>query len=385
MPGHLAENVVRFAHVLRAAGIPVGSERVIEAVRVLPAVGLDARADWHHALASLFLTRRDQQPIFDEAFAIFFRDPALEDRMRALLLPKVHGRAPRDREPAPRVADALRGPRPAAVPRETREESLADAVLTFSDAEQLRRLDFEKMTIGEWHAARRWIARIELPVPSVRSRRKEAAPAGRIDLAATLRRMAREGGELHRPARRRAKQVAAPIVALCDVSGSMHRYTRPFLHFLHALTRERPHVSTLLFGTRLTNVTRHMRHRDPDEAVAAISAAVQDWSGGTRIASCLREFNHRWSRRLLAQNACVLLVSDGLEREEGGALGAEMARLARASHRLVWLNPLLRYEGFRPVASGIAAMRPHVDAFLPVHNVESLEGLAQALGARAGH
>jgi uncharacterized protein with von Willebrand factor type A (vWA) domain len=296
----------------------------------------------------------------------------------------VHGRVPREREPSPRVADALRGPRPAAAPNESREEGLADAVLTFSDAEQLRRLDFEKMTLDEWHAARRWIARIELPFPAVRSRRREAARAGRIDLAATLRRMAREGGELHRPVRQRAKEVPSPIVALCDVSGSMHRYTRAFLHFLHALTRARPHVSTLLFGTRLTNVTRELRHRDADEAVAAVSAAVPDWSGGTRIASCLREFNHRWSRRLLAQNACVLLVTDGLEREEGGALGAETARLARASHRLVWLNPLLRYEGFQPVASGIAAMRPHVDAFLPVHNVESLEGLAHALGARGG-
>jgi hypothetical protein len=168
-------------------------------------------------------------------------------------------------------------------------------------------------------------------------------------------------------------------VILCDVSGSMHRYTRMFLHFAHSLGSERRRVSTFVFGTHLTNVTRQLRGRDVDEALARVSAAANDWAGGTRIATSLAAFNREWARRLLAQNACVVLVTDGLERDEAGTLGAEMARLRRAAHRLVWLNPLLRFEGFEPRATGIAAMRPHVDAFLPMHNLATLSDLAREL------
>jgi hypothetical protein len=247
----------------------------------------------------------------------------------------------------------------------------------------LRKLDFEKMSIDEWHEAKALVARLRLPVPEIRTRRHR--PSGRgatIDLAATLRRMARDGGDLVRVLRREPRYRTPPLVVLCDISGSMHRYTRMFLHFLHALARERGQVATLLFGTRLTNVTRQLRHRDVDDAVQAVCEAVPDWAGGTRIGACLREFNFRWSRRLLGQNACLLLVTDGLDRDDAHALETEMARLHRSCHHLVWLNPLLRYEGFQPSASGIAAMRPHVDAFLPVHNVESLQGLAESLRRR---
>ena len=379
----LAENVVHFARVLRGAGLPVGTDRVMDAVRALPGAGIASRGDWHATLSTLFVTRHDQQPLFDEAFAAFWRDPAPEERLRALLLPQVRGKAGMLEQASPRLAHALRTPPARAFPQEVPDEVAVDATLTFSAAERLRRMDFEKMTVEEWDAAKRLVAALELPLPLLRTRRHERAREGRaVDLAATMRRMARRGGELDGLVRTRARMRPASIVALCDISGSMHRYTRAFLHFLHALTRERTHVSTLLFGTRLTNVTRQLRHRDVDEAVAAVGAAVPDWAGGTRIASCLAEFNLRWSRRLLAQNAAVLLVTDGLERDESGRLAAEMARLRRAAHRLVWLNPLLRYEGFEPRASGIAAMRPHVDAFLPVHNVESLAGLTAALGGR---
>jgi hypothetical protein len=194
--------------------------------------------------------------------------------------------------------------------------------------------------------------------------------------------MARDGGDVLRIARQSRVERPPPLVILCDISGSMHRYTRMFLHFVHALARDRTHVSAFVFGTRLTNVTRPLRDRDVDEALAKMTAIVPDWAGGTRIASALREFNFRWARRLLAQNACVLVVSDGLDRDDAEGLAGEMARLHRSCRRLIWLNPLLRYSGFEPRATGIASMLPHVDEFLPVHNLASLEQLAGALHAR---
>lgn len=382
--GRLAENVVHFARVLRASGIPIGTDKVMDAVCVLPQAGLARREDWHDTLGALFITRHEQQALFDEAFERFWRDPAIEERVRAMLLPKVEGRTPRE-ESGGRLAEALHP----ALERPRREaqappEVTIDATLTFSAGERLRTLDFERMTSEEWAEAKRAVASFTLPVPEVRTRRYAASRRGpAIDLAATMRLMARRGGDIASLARRERRLRPPPLVVLCDISGSMHRYTRMFLHFLHALTRDRERVSTFLFGTRLTNVTRPLRDRDVDEALAKVSGAVQDWAGGTRIASSLREFNFRWARRLLGQNACVLLVTDGLDRDDAHAaspgLAAQMDRLHRSCRRLVWLNPLLRYAGFEPRASGIASMLPHVDEFVPMHNLESLRALAASL------
>ena len=381
----LAENVLHFARLLRAAGIPIGTDKVMDAVRVLPVAGLRSRLDWHAVLAAMFLTRHEQQPVFDEAFEIFWRDPALEERLRALLLPRVKGPASLSTAVRPRVAEAFR-PAPDTRPAHelSRDEIELDATLTFSGAERLRRLDFDQMTGEEWAQTRLLVARMQLPIPEVPTRRHRPSTRGSaIDLAATLRSMARRGGTLTPLVRRERQARPPPLVVLCDISGSMHRYTRMFLHFLHALTQDRERVTTFLFGTRLTNVTRQLRDRDVDEAVKKVTEAVPDWAGGTRIAACLREFNFRWARRLLAQNACVMIVTDGLDRDEAGGLEREMARLHRSCRPLLWLNPLLRYEGFQPQATGIRSMLPHVDAFLPMHNVESLRALAETLGAAA--
>jgi len=377
--GELAPNVLHFARILRATGIPIGTDKVIDAVRVLPTSGLRQRADWHATLSALFITRHEQQAMFDEAFARFWRDPALEERMRAMLLPKVQGRTPRAEAGGGRLAEAMypTGPTPPKT-LEAPPEITVDAALTFSATERLRTLDFERMTNAEWEQARRLVSRMALPVPEIRTRRQRPSHRGtRIDLPATLRRMARAGGDLAILARREPRMKPPPLVVLCDVSGSMHRYTRMFLHFLHALARDRERVTSFVFGTRLTNVTRPLKDRDVDDALAKVSAAVTDWAGGTRIGASLREFNYRWARRVLGQNACVMLVTDGLDRDDPQALGAEMARLERSCRRLIWLNPLLRYEKFEPRASGIASILPHVDDFLPMHNLASLEDLAR--------
>lgn len=382
--GRLAQNVLHFARVLRGAGVPVGTDKVVDAVRALAIAGVERRSDWHATLSSVFLTRREQQAVFDQAFGLFWRDPALEEKMRALLLPKVPGLArPPEAPVGPRVAQALLpARRPRADDRPPSEEVAVDATLTFSPAERLRHLDFEKMTAQEWQEARHAVARLRLPLPPVPTRRFRPSARGEsIDLPGSLRSLVRQGGELAGLRRRSRLRKAPRLVVLCDISGSMHRYSRMFLHFLHALGRERPGLAVFLFGTRLTPVTRALRNRDVDDAVQLAAAAVPDWAGGTRIASCLREFNWRWSRRTLGQGACVLLVTDGLDQEDADDLGLQTARLSRSCRRLLWLNPLLRYDGFEPAASGIRAMLPHADDFLPVHNIDSLQALGAALAA----
>ena len=380
--GKLAENIMHFARVLRAAGLPIGPDRVIDALRALETAGIARREDFYWTLAAVFLSKREQQELFDQAFHIFWRDPQLLERIMSLLLPQSHGQSGQDETPAAskRLAEALQSKREQAQDGQQQQEIDIDASLTFSPSELLQHADFETMSGAELAQAKKMIARLRLPIPDVQTRRfRPDARGTRIDLPATLRASMRGGAQIIALKRRSRITRHPPLVVLCDISGSMSRYSRMFLHFLHAITNDRDRVHTLVFGTRLTNITRHLRNRDVDVAMNRVAAAIQDWSGGTRIGVCLEEFNRKWSRRLLGQNAVVLLISDGLDRDIGEGLGAEMERLHKSCRKLVWLNPLLRYEGFQPRPSGVRAMLPHVDAFLPVHNIESLVDLAREL------
>jgi hypothetical protein len=312
---------------------------------------------------------------------VFWRDPRAAARVRHL--PEVRGRIPRlSREPelSARLTQALAAQRHASHAAPAADRIEFDASFTFSAHESLRTLDFESMTNEELAAARAAVARLRLRLPELPTRRHAPDPRGaRIDPRASLRVSVKGGGATIPLCRRSFKRRAPPVVALADVSGSMSRYTRMFLHFLHALARDCDHVSAFTFGTRLTNVTRQLRCRDADTALAKVSRVVKDWSGGTRIGACLREFNFNWSRRLHGQGAVVLLISDGLDREGAEDLARQMERLHKSCRRLIWLNPLLRYPEFEAKPAGIRAMLPHVDAFLPVHNLQSLEELAAAL------
>ncbi len=383
----LAENVLHFARVLRSAGLPVGPAKVIAALEAVQAVGVEQREDFRAALGCVLIERHEQQALFDQAFELYWRNPRLLERMMQLLMPKVHGRVPRADAEAPlpgRLAAALAAPRDAE--RELKEQELtADAAFTFSPREVLQSKDFETMTAAELGEVRAMIARLRLPLPELPTRRTVAARHGSsVDLRATLRAMTSAGGAVVPLAWRQRRRRRPPLVVLCDISGSMDRYSRMLLFFLHAITNDNDRVHVLLFGTRLTNITRHLKRRDVDVALARVSAAVSDWAGGTRIGACLAEFNRRWSRRLLAQGAVVLLISDGLDSDVGDGLAAEMERLAKSCRRLIWLNPLLRYDQFEARPAGIRAMLPYVDDFLPVHNLESLKQLAAALSHRHG-
>jgi len=387
--GRLAENVVHFARVLRAAGVPVGTDRILIALEGLRLAGLASREDFHAVLSSCLLDRVEHRDLFEQAFHLFWRDPDLLGRMMAMMLPKVEGPESHAKSPQEnrRLADAL-FPRGLPLPPPEQEDKRLEleASLTFSAREILRKADFETMTAEEWIAARRIIAQWHAELPRLPTRRFEAAAHGRrLDWRRIASASARRGGDLGELRWRRPRVEPTPVVALVDISGSMSRYSRMFLHFLHAMTAADRRTHGFVFGTRLTPITRMLRNRDPDRAIDDCVAAVDDWSGGTRIAGCLRDFNKHWSRRVLGQNALLVLVTDGLERDDARQLGFEAERLSKSCRRLVWLNPLLRYGGFEPRAAGIRALLPHVDAHLPVHNLESLEQLADALSALGRH
>ncbi len=381
--GHLPENVLHFIRVLRGAGLPVGPAKVIDALAAVEAVGVGHRTDFREALAAVLCSRREHLDLFEQAFDLFWRNPKLLEKMVAAMLPQVLGRT--GEEPAPpavpgRLAEALAPPPADAPKRDAEDEVTLDAAFTFSAREVLQTRDFATMSGEELGQVKRMLARLRLPLPKVPMRRTRPDDRGRrIDLRATLRRSAGAAGAAAPLAFRARTLRTPPLVVLCDISGSMDRYSRMMLHFLHAITNDRHRVHVMLFGTRLTNVTRHLKHRDVDVALERVSSAVADWAGGTRIGASIAEFNRHWSRRLLGQNAVVLLISDGLDAESGAGLDEAMERLSKSCRRLVWLNPLLRYADFEARPAGIRAMLPWVDDFLPVHSLASLEALAGTL------
>jgi len=381
--GRLAENILYFARALRAAGIPVGPGAVLDALEAVDVARVGGRDDFYWTLHAVFVKRHEHSILFDQAFRIFFRKRGYIEKLIASMLTETAGNEPKAPPPgAQRIQEALFSGLNAR--EEDEQEVELDARLTVSDREVLQKKDFAQMTAAEIAAAKEAIARLALPLDMVRTRRLAASRRGRlIDMRRTLRASMKAGGALIDLKYLGPRVQEPPIVALLDISGSMSQYTRLFLHFLHSITDARKRVTTFLFGTRLTNVTRAIRQRDPDEALAACSAHVPDWSGGTRIASSLRAFNKQWARRVLTQGAVVLLITDGLDRDaEDDDLGFEIDRLHRSCRRLIWLNPLLRFEGFEARARGVKAMLPHVDELRPIHNLESMTELVAALSDR---
>jgi len=375
--GVLAQNIVHFARALREAGVPVGPGAVLDALAAVEAAGFGDRGDFYATLHAVLVKKHEHSLLFDQAFQIFWKRRGLLEKLIAMMSPQ----APGESKPKPaqagasRVADALIKAKeePKLVP------SLdLDARFTVSEREILRSKDFAQMSAAEIEEARKLISAMMLPEDRRRTRR--LAPAvrpGRVDARRSFRRSLQPGGRIDLEFRSAIRR-PPPIVALCDISGSMSEYTRLFLHFLHALGEKR-RVTTFLFGTRLTNVTRAMRERDPDAALAACASLARDWSGGTRIGEALERFNREWARRVLGQGAIVLLFTDGLERDGVERLAAEIARLKRSTRKVIWVNPLLRFDGFAAKAQGVRAILAHVDSFRPIHNLASMADLCRAL------
>lgn len=374
---------MHFARLLRRAGLRVGPDRVIEALRALAIVGVERRDDVYWALAAVFIDRHEHLQMFAQAFDWFWREHLAAAETPALS----SERSPDGDQDAlaieGRLAQAIGGGvQQPLIASQPEAPNIIAAQPT--EVERLKRLDFAAMSLEEAEKAKRLIATMRLPIAPVATRRfRVHAHGDRVDVRNTLRASLRGHSEVIPLIKRKRLRRPPPLIILCDVSRSMSTYTRMFLHFMHAVSNDRDRVSTFAFGTRLTNITRQLRHRDVDAALGAVASTVLDWSGGTRIGSSLHEFNRKWSRRVLGQRAAVLLVTDGLDRDIESDLKHEMALLKRACHPLIWLNPLLRYRDFEPRAQGIRIMRPFVDAFISVHNIDSLTAIGQAFASHA--
>ncbi|MBT9493079.1 MAG: VWA domain-containing protein [Paucibacter sp.] len=378
---------MHFARVLREAGMAVGSDRVLLSLQALEVAGLRSREDFHATLSACLVDRAEHRELFDQAFHIFWRDPDLLGRVLRMRLPQVQARPGMPALPENRrLAQALFPHRPEAK-HEPEQPIELDARPSWSERELLQHKDFDSMTAEEWRAAKQALKQLRPLLHTRPSRRCDGAAAGRVDWRASLRAQARSESIAllrHGPRRR-----IAPLLMLADISGSMSRYSRMLLHLAHALTnpqdrRQNLRVSCFVFGTRLTPITRLLKQRDPDLAIASVAQRVQDWSGGTRISACLHEFNRHWMRRVLSSDMTVLLITDGLEQGSEldpacKRLGFEAQRLRLSCKRLLWLNPLLRFDGFEPKAAGVRALLPEVTQHLPVHNLASLQDLMAVL------
>jgi len=375
--GHLLHNLLLFGRVLRGLGLDVNPGRMMDLVNALGTVQVGQRDDFFYACRSLLVHRQEDLALFDQAFAQFWRPPS-STWLTGLMVVGAKQRRRVRVMPAPLKPDA-----PA---EDQTDQNDADAppvievTRTYSPSEALRRKDFSQLTAEEYNEIKALIANLAWRVDRRRTRRRQPGGGPQIDFRRTLRRNMKYGGHLLEWAYRERKFKPRPLVVLADVSGSMERYTRLLLHFVYGLSLglDQP-VESFVFGTRLTRITRHLEHEDVEQALREVSGAVVDWAGGTRIGESLKGFNFSWGRRVLGHGAVVLIISDGWDRGEPELLAREMARLQRTCHRLIWLNPLLGSPEYEPLTRGIQAALPYVDDFLPVHNLASLEELADRL------
>jgi uncharacterized protein with von Willebrand factor type A (vWA) domain len=383
---HLLPNLIHFARLLRRMGLTVSAGEIADLAQGLAQVDLARRDDVFHTMRCILTHNLEEQTIFDLAFAAFWAG------QRAWMMETEAGR--RARAPRSAAEEDLRGKEvvkgeqidddAGEPPEEEQTAAETNVQSTYSAIEILRAKDFAGYTEEELRAAQRFIDSLAWRLSQHTTRRLERAAkrADYLDLPATIRRSVGFGGEILTPAWRRRKLKPRPLAVICDVSGSMDRYSRLFLHFIYALARSqtRQPVKAFVFGTRLTRITPALRHRDVDQVLDDVSARVQDWAGGTRIGESLKTFNFQWARRTLGRGAVAIIISDGWDRGDIALLAREIARLHRSVHRLIWLNPLLGAAGYQPLAAGIQAVLPHVDDFLPLHNLASLEDLVLQLG-----
>jgi uncharacterized protein with von Willebrand factor type A (vWA) domain len=380
--GRLAANILIFARVLRAAGLPIGTGQIALATEAVMAAGVYDPRILYWTLHAVFVTRAPDHDIFHQAFFLIWRDPGYIQQLLSIMAPKV--RAPQEKRTdavARRLADSLFLNRPGQEARE-RDMLELDARGTASELDSLAQRDFEQMSADELRLAREAIRHMAAKLRKLRMRRYQTRHSGpgSLDLRKMLRRAGPRGTDGLELIYRERIRRAPPLIVICDISGSMESYARLFLHFLYMLMNEGERVHAFLFGTRLTNVTRALRGRDPDAAINKAAGQVQDWSGGTRIGESLRLFNKLWARRVLGQNATVLLLTDGLDRSGGEGIANEARRLRASCRRLLWLNPLLRFDAYAPIAAGAAELSRNVTEMRACHNLRHLADLTRALG-----
>jgi uncharacterized protein len=380
--GNLLHNLILFGRLLRGLGMDVNTGRMIDLANSLKHIQIMHKPDFYFTLRGLLVHQREEIPLFDEAFKAFWRSH--EEGWVTVDFPALsrHGRKQRPLI----IPPPLRSPEKSKNPGQGQskdpddEQPIILATKTYNFQEVLRRKDFSELTSEEMEAIKQLISKLSWQLGLRRTRRLRAGSGISLDLRRTLRNNLKYGGEVLEWPKREPKKKPRPLVIIADISGSMERYTRLLLHFIYTLARGMDQkVEAFVFGTRLTHVTRQLADKDIDRSLKKISHLVKDWSGGTRIGECLKMFNFRWGRRVLGQGAVVLLISDGWDRGETDLLRAEIARLQRSCYRLIWLNPLLGSEQYKPLTRGMQTALPYVDNFLPVHNLASLEDLAMHL------
>lgn len=382
--GHLLRNMLLFGRLLRAVGVSITPTQILDLVEALEYVDIRRRQDFKDSARTILVSKHEHIPLFDRAFDMFWRARE-KDALREMELGQLLKKQPQkqeeeiiERQPAPQQgADS---------PEREQEEPLPDKVFTYSEREVLRRKDFAELTPDELQEVKRMMQSMRWRLEQRRTRRKSRAARGAyLDMRRTMRQNLRFGGQPLLLSWQRRKQKRRPLVVICDISGSMERYSRVLLKFIYVISNGLENVEAFVFSTRLTRITRQLRQRDIDDALDQITASVQDWAGGTRIGEALKTFNYEWGRRVLGQGAIVLIISDGWDRGDINLLRREMARLQLSSQRLIWLNPLLGSESYEPLTRGIQAALPHIDDFLPVHNLTSLEQLGNLLEKLGEH
>jgi len=378
--GKLADNIAGFGRALRRAGVRVDGARIALAQDAAVLVGVADRGDLSAALEAVLVSREQDRGVFRELFDAYFRDPQVAHKLLAQMLPTAEGRA----EPSkrrPRVNEALSPPKPFALPAKPRDKEIEfDAAMTASAAARLRHADFNALSAGEFHLVERLARDIAMPIPDVQSRRSRPGQRGAVlHWTRSVRHAARTGGELLELRRLQRRRQPLPLLVLVDVSGSMERYARLLLAFLHAATRGLRRRDVFAFGTHLTDLTPAFRLADTDAMLQAASAAIDDFAGGTRLGESLATLRERHARRLVGGRSLVLLITDGLDTGEPELLAKQLDWLTHRCRRLLWLNPLLRFEGYEPLARGAAVLHRHAHGMLAVHNLSRLEQLAAGL------
>lgn len=380
--GKLADNLAAFARSLRRAGVRVDSARIALSTQAALAVGLANQDDLSAALEAVLVSREQDRMVFRELFEAFFRNPNMAHKLLSQLLPSAEGKA----EPSkrrPRVREAL-SPQQAfgkqAGPKQEDQKVDFDAAMTASDAQRLKHADFNALSATEYRLVERLARDIRMPLPTFASRRNQQGVRGAaLHWAGVLRQGVRTGGEPMVLPRLSPKRQPLPLLVLVDVSGSMERYARLLLAFLHAATRRHPRRDVFAFGTQLTDLTPAFRLADTDAMLAHASALIEDFAGGTQLGASLAQLRAQHARKLVGRRTMVLVITDGLDTGTPSALAQELLWLKRHSRRLLWLNPLLRFEGYAPLAQGAAELHRAADAMLAVHNLSSLEQLATSL------
>jgi uncharacterized protein len=373
--GNLLRNCMLFGRMLRALGLKILPTQIAAWVDSLQYVEIGQRQDFKNSARTILINRQEHLALFDEAFDLFWQAHREEDLAAIDLGKLLRRRQPQKQQVVYRSSSNGSENDPTTEPQ-------LDRIRTYNEQELLRHKDFAHLDAAELAAIKRMMVRTVWQLEPRRTRRTRRTRRGaQIDLRNTLRQNLRHGGEFLQLARRERKFKRRPIVVICDISGSMERYSRILLQFIYIVTSRLDRVESFVFGTRLTRITRQLRRRNVDDALRAASATIIDWAGGTRIGESIKTFNYAWARRVLNGGAIVLIISDGWDRGDVDLLGREMDRLHRSCHRLIWLNPLLGAADYEPLVRGIQAALPHIDDFLPVHNLASLEQLAALLGS----